>query len=152
MVKKLSSSFIRAIVEVAPLIVSSLLCSMFICTVLGLSFSYSAYPVVLSYFLALFLFAAFFLSIRIQDEAKNKIDCYMQAAISGIFVALLNCEILKEFGALYGWLGNPYWEYKLAFFVAAIFWHSLIMYLLFKSLKNKKAASIRMQPRLENLD
>lgn len=152
MAKSLSRSFIRALVEISPVIVCSLLCSVFICTVIGLSFSYVSYPVTFSYVLALFLFAVFFVSIRIQDEAVNKVDCYMQAAVSGIFVGLLNCEILKEAGLIYGWLGNPYWEYKLAFFVAASFWHSLIMVLLFKSLKNKKAASIRMQPRLENLD
>ena len=148
----MGSSFFRAIKEVAPLAVSSLLLSVFVCTVWGLSLSYKSYPVLLSYFLALFLFATFFLTIRVQDEARNKIDCYMQAAVSSVFVALVNCEILWEIGLVKGWLGNPFWEYKLAFFILACFWHWVIMVLLFKSLKNKKAASIRMQPRLENLD
>ena len=152
MAKRLGSSFIRALVEVVPLVISSLLCSAFICTVVGLSFNYQEYPVVFYYILALILFAVFFLSIRVQDEAKDKIDCYMQAAVSGSFVGLLTCEVLREAGLMNGLFGNPFWEYKLAFCVSAIFWHSFIMMLLFKSLKNKKAASIRMQPRFESLD
>ena len=152
MFKRASSSFILAIVEIAPLVVCSLLASIFVCTVLGLSFSIKEFPIIPAYCLAFALFLTFYLSIRIQEDTKDRLDCYMHAGISSLFVAYLNCEILRELGLIYGWMGNSYWEYKLAYFATACFWHGFIMLVLFKMLKKRKAASIRMQPRSESLD
>lgn len=152
MIKKIIKSSINALVEITPVIVCSLLCSMVICTIIGLSFGINDFPVYLFYSVTSALFAIFFIALKIHREAHDKIDCYMQAAVSGTFIGLLNCEILREAELFSGWLGDPYWEYKLIFFVAASFWHGLIMAVLFKVLKRKKAASIRMQPQFENLD
>lgn len=152
MIRKIIRSFINAIVELTPLIVCSLLCSAVVCTVLGLSLGIAKFPTFMFYTITIALFTFFYIALRIHGEAHNKVDCYMQAAVSGTFIGLLNSELLKDSGLIDGFLGDPYWEYKLVFFVAASFWHGLIMLILFKTLKKKKAASIRMQPQFDNLD
>lgn len=152
MAGKIGRSFINAIVDVTPIIVCSLGASLLLCTVLGLSFGLSGFPTFSFYFVSGLAFAGLFIIIRVYREAKDKIDCYMQAAVSGTFIGLLNSEILREAGFAHGWLGDSYWEYKLVFFVSASFWHGLIMFFLFKALKKKKTASIRMQSQLENLN
>lgn len=149
---KISKSFIRAIVDVSPLFICSLGSSLLICTISGLALGLQTFPISAFYSLTVFLFTAFFLIVKVQKEAKDKIDCYMQAAVCGTFIGLLNSEIIREAGFAYGWLGNPYWEYKLIFFAAACFWHGFIMVLLFKYLKKKKAASLRIQPQVKSLD
>jgi len=151
LIKKTISSFIDALVELTPLCVCALLGALFISTVFGLTLSFSSYPVLIFYFSAMLLFGAFFISIRVYDEVQNKVDCYMQAAVSCTFIGLMNCEIFMELKLIQGWFSNPYWDYKVAFFLAATFWHALIMKLLFNFLKKRKTASIRMQPKFKNL-